>query len=262
MATILVTGGCGFIGAHLCAALRARGDQLRVLDDLSTGSEAKLQPGIQFNLARHRSIPVVYASSAAVHGRGNGHPLHEASPTVPLSSYGADKLGCEQHARVAGLVHGTMGLRFFNVFGPGQNPASPYSGVISIFCDKIRRGQPITMYGDGRQTRDFVHVGDVVRALIAALPRVSTNGPALNVCTGSAVTIQALAEMIAEIKGQPIEIRRQHPRAGEITHSVGSAARAQDVLGWRSSVTLRDGLRMTLDSMAREQPALSPAANA
>lgn len=316
MATILVTGGCGFIGAHLCAALRARGDQLRVLDDLSTGSEAKLEAGTRFilgdinqtrtlaeamegvdacfhlaaiasvergvadwsgthrtnlsatialfNLARRRAIPVVYASSAAVYGRGDGHPLHEASPTMPLSSYGADKLGCEQHARVAGLVHGvpTMGLRFFNVFGPGQNPASSYSGVISIFCDRIRRGQPITIYGNGWQTRDFVHVGDVVRALIAALPRVSTSGPALNVCTGSAVTIQALAEMIAEIKGQPLNIRRQPPRAGEITHSVGSAAHAQEILGWHSAVTLREGLRMTLEAMAREQPALSAAASA
>lgn len=311
MATILVTGGCGFIGAHLCAALSARGDQLRVLDDLSTGFEAKLPRGTRFlrgdinqiatlaeaiegvdacfhlaaiasvergtqdwlgthrtnlsatiglfNLARRRAIPVVYASSAAVYGRGDGHQLAEGAPRAPLSSYGADKLGCEQHAQVAGLVHGvpTLGLRFFNVFGPGQDPASPYSGVISIFCDRLARGLPITIYGDGRQTRDFVFVGDVVRALLAALPRAALSAPVVNVCTGIAVTIQGLAEMIAGLNGLPLEIRRQMPRAGEIPHSLGSPVRARELLGLGMPVPLREGLRATLQAMI--QPPRGPA---
>ena len=223
MATILVTGGCGFIGSHLCGALRARGDTVRVLDDLSTGSAANLAPGAKLLLgdvnqplalreamagvdacfhlaaiasvergvtewlATHRTnlsatiavmdaarvagVPVVYASSAAVYGQQAALPLDETARPAPLSAYGADKLGCEQHAKVAGHVHGlpTMGLRFFNVFGPRQDPSSPYSGVISIFCDRLRQGLPVRLYGDGGQTRDFIYVGDVVAALLQAL---------------------------------------------------------------------------------------------
>lgn len=308
MARILVTGGCGFIGAHLCAALSARGDQLRVLDDLSTGHEAKLPHGTEFllgdinrtadlaealdgvdacfhlaaiasveravqdwpgthrtnlsatiglfDIARRRAIPVVYASSAAVYGQGDAQPLEEDAPRRPLSSYGADKLGCEQHARVAGLVHGvpSIGLRFFNVYGPGQDPASPYSGVISIFCDRLARGLPINIFGDGRQTRDFVFVQDVVRALIAALPRASLAAPVVNVCTGTAVTIQGLAQMIASINGMPLDIRWQPARAGEIPHSVGSPARARTLLGLGLPVPLRDGLLETFEAAARPQP--------
>ncbi|MBX9750787.1 MAG: NAD-dependent epimerase/dehydratase family protein [Roseococcus sp.] len=308
MATILVTGGCGFIGAHLCAALTARGDRLRVLDDLSTGHEAKLPRGTEFlrgdinrpadlaaalegvdacfhlaaiasveravqdwpgthrtnlsatiglfDVARRRAIPVVYASSAAVYGQGDGQPLEEDAPRRPLSSYGADKLGCEQHARVAGLVHGvpSIGLRFFNVYGPGQDPASPYSGVISIFCDRLARGLPLDIFGDGRQTRDFIFVGDVVRALIAALPRANLAAPVVNVCTGTAVTIQGLAEMIAGINGMPLDIRRRAPRAGEIPHSVGSPARAQALLRLGTPVPLREGLRETFQATAQLPP--------
>lgn len=304
MATILVTGGCGFIGSHLCAALAAAGHRLRVLDDLSTGSQSRLPRGAAFllgdisqpaalaeamegvdacfhlaaiasveravqdwtgthrtnlsatigvfDIARRRAIPVIYASSAAVYGRGGGQPLDEDAATIPLSAYGADKLGCEQHARVAGHVHGvpTMGLRFFNVFGPGQDPASPYSGVISIFCDRLRRGLPIDIFGDGRQTRDFVYVGDVVRALIAALPRASTSAPVLNVCTGAAVTIQGLAEGIAAIQGVRLEMRHRPRRAGEIAHSVGSAWRGRNLLDLAEPIPLREGLCATLEFMA------------
>src|SRR6185312_9578769 len=105
-----------------------------------------------------------------VYGDAKTVPITEAEPCAPLSAYGADKLGCELHARIATHVHGipTVGLRFFNVYGPRQDPASPYSGVISIFCNRIRRGEPIDVFGDGGQTRDFVFVADVVNALLAA----------------------------------------------------------------------------------------------
>ena len=114
-----------------------------------------------------------------VYGDAREQPILESTRLRPLSAYGADKLGCELHALVAGHVHGvpTVGLRFFNVFGPRQDPASPYSGVISIFCDRIRRRQPVTIFGDGGQTRDFIHVRDVVAALLAALPRASIEAP-------------------------------------------------------------------------------------
>ena len=121
-------------------------------------------------IRRHGTkVPVVYASSAAVYGDSRTLPIPETAERRPLSAYGADKLGCELHAVTASHVHGipTVGLRFFNVYGPRQDPKSPYSGVISIFCERILNGMPIQIYGDGAQTRDFIHVSDVVAALLA-----------------------------------------------------------------------------------------------
>jgi UDP-glucose 4-epimerase len=116
-------------------------------------------------------IPVVYASSAAVFGANQECPQDEDSATIPLSAYGADKLGCELHAKVAAHVHGvsSCGFRFFNVYGPRQDPKSPYSGVIAIFADRISAGTGITVFGDGGQCRDFVFVLDVVKFLQAAM---------------------------------------------------------------------------------------------
>ncbi|PZW46777.1 UDP-glucose 4-epimerase [Humitalea rosea] len=311
MARILVTGGCGFIGSHLCAALRVQGDQVLVLDDLSTGTEANLAPGATlllgdisdrevvrevmsevdacyhlaaiasvergvqdwmgthrtnlsatigvFDAARARGVPVVYASSAAVYGSGGTLPLDEASILRPLSAYGADKLGCEQHARVAGHVHGvpTAGLRFFNVFGPRQDPRSPYSGVISIFCDRMRRGEPIDVFGDGMQTRDFVFVGDVVRALVRAMRHASVTAPVFNVCTGRATSVLALGAMIAELCGGEFAVRHRPARQGEIRHSVGAPEWAQERLGLGPAVGLRSGLATTLSWLRAGGPGLA-----
>ena len=132
-------------------------------------------------IRRHGTrTPVVYASSAAVYGDCRTIPIPEAAERRPLSAYGADKYGCELHALTASHVHGipTTGLRFFNVYGPRQDPRSPYSGVISIFCERILAGQPIRVYGDGAQTRDFIHVGDVVAALGAAMRAARDARPA------------------------------------------------------------------------------------
>ncbi|WP_237180574.1 NAD-dependent epimerase/dehydratase family protein [Roseomonas haemaphysalidis] len=314
MATILVTGGCGFIGSHLCVALLARGDRVRVLDDLSTGSESNLAPGASlmigdvarpdtvrqamvgvdavFHLAavasvergvqdpygthcvnlsatvavldaaRHQGAPVVYASSAAVYGDATDLPLADTTATRPLSAYGADKLGCEQHARVAGHTHGvrTAGLRFFNVYGPRQDPRSPYSGVISIFCDRLAAGREVVVFGDGGQTRDFVYVGDVVRRLLAALPAASTAAPVFNVCTGQPTSVLQLAQTIAALCGQDARIRYDTPRAGEIRDSLG---RPSPIAGLAEAppVTLRDGLAETLAWLAAGRPGLSQKAS-
>jgi UDP-glucose 4-epimerase len=311
MARFLVTGGCGFIGSHLCARLVARGDRVRVLDDLSTGSRANLAPGAEllvgdvadaatlreamdgvdgcvhlaaiasvergvqdwlgthrvnltatiavFDAARRARIPVVYASSAAVYGDCAALPLAETAPTRPLSAYGADKLGCEQQARVAGVVHGvpTLGLRFFNVFGPRQDPRSPYSGVISIFCDRFSRGEPVSVYGDGEQTRDFVAVADVVAALLAGLRLASTEAPVFNVCTGRATSVLELARQVAAACGVPAEIRHQPARAGEIRHSLGDPTRAQAALGLGAPRGLGEGLAEIVAWLRAGRPGLA-----
>ncbi len=196
-------------------------------------------------------VPVVYASSAAVYGDNPEVPLAETAATRPLSAYGADKLGSEQHGFVAGRVHGipTCGLRFFNVYGPRQDPKSPYSGVISIFCDRLKAGQGITIFGDGGQSRDFVFVGDVVRALLAAMERAGTDGRVYNVCTGRSTTIGELAGTIAGILGAPAEIVFGPPRAGEIRVSLGDPSSVRRELGFEARTALEEGLARTLGAM-------------
>ncbi|MEA2755953.1 MAG: UDP-glucose 4-epimerase, partial [Aliidongia sp.] len=144
-------------------------------------------------------VPVVYASSAAVYGAADDFYLSEDSPTRPLTAYGADKLGCELHARVASHVHGiaTTGLRLFNVYGPRQDPHSPYSGVISIFAERLAAGRPVTIHGDGLQTRDFIYVADVVGHLRAAMDRTRAGAAIYNVCTRHATSVLEIARILA-----------------------------------------------------------------
>jgi UDP-glucose 4-epimerase len=205
-------------------------------------------------------IPVVYASSAAVYGEQARLPIAEDAPCRPLSAYGADKLGSELHARVAGAVHGvpTIGFRFFNVFGPRQDPRSPYSGVISIFCDRFTRGEGVEIYGDGGQTRDFIAVADIVAGLLAGLEAASTTAPVLNLCTGRATSVLELAHTIAGLCGVAPAIRHREPRAGEIRHSVGSAAAAQAMLGLGAPTPLAEGLAAVVAWLRAGRPGLTP----
>jgi UDP-glucose 4-epimerase len=165
-----------------------------------------------------------------------------------LSAYGADKLGCELHARVAGLVHAvpTTGLRFFNVYGPRQDPASPYSGVISIFCDRLRAGRGVAVFGDGEQTRDFVFVADVVRALLTAMREVSCRAQVFNVCTGQATSVGDLARAIADVLDVSPQIGFAPARPGDVRASLGDPAEARAALGFTAETALRDGLARTL----------------
>jgi len=192
--------------------------------------------------------PVVYASSAAVYGGNQDVPLNEMSATHPISAYGADKLGSEMHGFAAWHVHGvpTRGLRFFNVYGPRQDPNSPYSGVISIFCDRLKANRGITIFGDGHQSRDFIFVGDVVQALLSAMEYATAGAQVHNVCTGRPTSIRELATAVAEILGVAADIYFAPPRQGDIRFSFGDPSRAREALGFTARTSLVGGLMKTL----------------
>jgi UDP-glucose 4-epimerase len=202
-------------------------------------------------------VRVVYASSAAVYGDCADLPLAETAPTRPLTAYGADKLGCELHGRVAEYVHGVpnVGLRFFNVYGPRQDPASPYSGVIAIFAKAVLEGRTPTILGDGKQIRDFIFVDNVVDALVAAMARDDLRCGVVNVCTGRPTSIEALARLIFQVCGVPAKLDYGPPRSGDIRESLGNPARLASVLGVVPSVTVETGMRCTLDWMRSVEPA-------
>ena len=200
-------------------------------------------------------VPIVYASSAAVYGRVEG-VADETSFTAPLTAYGADKRGCELHARAGSLVHGVpvLGFRFFNVYGPRQDPNSPYSGVISIFAKAIAAGRPIEVHGTGHQTRDFIYVGDIVAFLLAGMKALRERrdaeerraGLVLNACTGVETSVVELAQIIGELLVCQPDIRNAPARPGDIGRSVGSPALAASSLGLRAQTRLPDGLALTL----------------
>lgn len=191
---------------------------------------------------------VVLASSAAVYGDVAEIPVPETAPCQPLSPYGIDKLASEFALDYYAAVHGvaTTALRFFNVYGPRQDPSSPYSGVISIFIARGRGNLPLTVFGTGEQTRDFVYVGDVVRAIAAAL-RDGNSRAIANVGTGNEITVLELAQTIAKLCGGSSEIRHAPPRAGEIVRSRARVERLRDLFGVVAQTRLEDGLRATLD---------------
>ena len=204
--------------------------------------------------AGRKPIPVVYASSAAVYGSNINVPLPETAETRPLSQYGVDKLASEMHAQVAARIHGvpSIGLRFFNVYGPRQDPMSPYSGVISIFADRIRRREPITFFGDGGQTRDFVYVSDVVRCLVLCQHHLQEQGTGVtvadvfNVCSGISMSILQLAQTMMDLARRSVVVDYRHPREGDIRASAGDPSAASSRLGFVAHTQLREGLSQLL----------------
>jgi UDP-glucose 4-epimerase len=190
---------------------------------------------------------VVLASSAAVYGEVATLPVAETAPTQPLSPYGIDKYASELALSYYQAIHGVAAssLRFFNVYGPRQDPSSPYSGVISIFADRARSGRPITVFGDGSQTRDFVYVGDVARAIVTAA-NAAHGHPPINIGTGKAITVKELAHTIVELCGGKSDVQHAPPRAGEIQHSVAAIDRMSEQLGLRAETALAQGLARTL----------------
>jgi UDP-glucose 4-epimerase len=190
---------------------------------------------------------VAFASSAAVYGDVSELPVREDVKCQPISPYGAHKYASELALDYYASVHGvaTTALRFFNVYGPRQDPTSPYSGVISIFTDRARAGKTLTIFGDGSQTRDFVYVGDVVRAIVAAAGDGNSRLVA-NVGTGGETSVLELARAVNELCGNRSTIEHAPPRAGEILKSRARVDRLRDQLGVVAQTKLHDGLKATL----------------
>ncbi|MBP9203342.1 MAG: NAD-dependent epimerase/dehydratase family protein [Kofleriaceae bacterium] len=191
---------------------------------------------------------VVLASSAAVYGDVAQLPVDEDAATNPVSPYGIHKRASELALAMYSSVYGvaSTALRFFNVYGPRQDPSSPYSGVISIFADRARAGRDLTIFGDGGQTRDFIYVGDVARALVAAVTGDAGDRAAINLGTGRETSVLELARQVVATCGSRARIVHAPARAGEILRSVAAVDRARSVLGVTAEVGLADGLRATL----------------
>ena len=293
----MVTGGAGFIGSHLVDALVARGDDVTVLDNLSSGRReqvndaaeltegdirdaetvreafAAASPEVVFHLAaqadvrvsveqpdfdadvnvigtlrvleaaREHGAKVVFTSSGgAIYGECEG-PAPENAPRLPLAPYGTSKLAGEEYLATYNRLHGTshVSLRYGNVYGPRQDPHGE-AGVVAIFFGRLARGESLRIFGDGRQTRDYVYVGDVVVATLAA-----AEGPTgvFNVGTGSETSVLELAEACRNAAGIEGETVFEPPRPGELQRSVLDPTRAQEALGFRTTTSLAGGLAAT-----------------
>lgn len=307
----LVTGGAGFIGSNLVDALLVRGDEVTVVDDLSTGRRENLEPALAagaelaeldirdaaalsglaaerqpetvFHLAAQIDVRksvadpafdaavnvggtanvleaaraagtgrVVFVSTGgAIYGEGEGQqlPLEESAPIAPLSPYGQSKHAGEGYLALYERLYGISGvaLRLGNVYGPRQDPLGE-AGVIAIFCGALRSGARPTVYGDGTQTRDYIYVGDVVAAALAAAGSEATG--ALNVGTGRETTVLELVEALGQLGGASnFEAQFAPPRTGEVQRIALDAGRAERELGWRPRTDLSEGLRLTLDAV-------------
>lgn len=204
-----------------------------------------------FELAKTR--PIVFASSAAVYGDCKELPLKEESLLRPLSPYAADKLSLEIHAKMAWHLYRipSIACRFFNVYGPRQNPDSPYSGVISKFIDCILHNKAPIIYGDGQQKRDFIYVKDVVKMLARAMDTLKEGAHVYNFCSGNACSINALADLISKLTGQSIEKEKRPSRQGDIRNSQGDPTKAYVDLGLKAETPLEEGLKHFLADQTR-----------
>ncbi len=191
---------------------------------------------------------VVYASSAAVYGTDAAPPVTESTPLLPSSPYGSQKRYNEETGRLVFALHGleTIGLRYFNIYGPRQDPASPYSGVLSIFIDRLVRELPVQIHGDGLQSRDFVSVRDVARANLLALTATCGFGSAFNVGTGRQTSVLEAYRAIARELGSDRPPEFGPARPGDIRHSLADAGLIRAVLGWTFEVPFEQGIAETI----------------
>ena len=303
---VVVTGGAGFIGSHIAAALSASGARVRVLDDLSTGHRENLEeiggdidliqgsvadqdlllkafedvelvyhqaaiPSVPRSVeaprqthiasvdgtfsvllaARERKVRrVVYAASSSAYGDQPTLPKIEHMAPDPLSPYAVAKLVGEYYCKVFTRVYGleTVALRYFNVFGPRQDPGSQYSGVVSRFISALFGNQRPVIYGDGEQSRDFTFIDNVVAANLNAGSSAAANGKVINVANGQRVTLNELLDVLKDLTGKP-EVTAEYlePRVGDVKHSLADITMARELLAYESKVDLREGLSRTID---------------
>ena len=304
MAKILVTGGAGFIGSNLVRGLLDRGDDVRVLDNFSTGSRENLagldveivegelrsyervhnavrSVEVVYHLGALGSVPrsvqdpltssavnvegtlnvllaardesirrVVFSSSSSIYGSAGELPRTEAMPPDPISPYGVAKLAAERYCvSFSRVYHGfeTVVLRYFNVFGPRQSPLSQYAAVVPLFVTAIREGRPVTIFGDGEQSRDFTYVENVVDATIRAGDAAGASGHIFNVAAGTPGSVNQLADTIGRILDLPVEKEYRDPRPGDVRDSWADVSLAERVLGYRPGIDLDEGLRRTIE---------------
>lgn len=306
MARYLVTGAAGFIGRSIAAALLARGETVRGIDNFIAGKRSNLVgleamdfiegdladpaacaqacAGVEyvFHEAALASVPrsvddpvatnvncvdatlnllvaaratgvrrVVYAGSSAAYGDAPTLPKHEGMLPDPISPYAVAKLAGEHYLRSFTRVFGleTVVLRYFNVFGPYQDPTSHYSGVLAIFCRRMLSGEPITIYGDGEQSRDFTYIDNVVSAnlLAAAAPADKVSGRMMNLATGKRITLNEIFKILCELTGYSGQPIYAPTRAGDIRDSLADIQLAQELLGYKPTVDFSEGLRRTVD---------------
>jgi UDP-glucose 4-epimerase len=310
---VLVTGGAGFIASHVAEAYLAAGDEVWVVDDLSSGRAENLPDGahfveadvrdpeirnlfreVRFDLVNHHAAQidvrvsvldpakdasinllgllnvteaamevgtrrVVFVSSGGVvYGEPEQIPTPEYAPKLPLSPYGVTKLGGEYYLnyyrRVRGLEY--VALRYSNVYGPRQDPHGE-AGVVAIFCNRLLRGEELTIFGDGAQTRDYVYVKDVVAANMLASDVVlgeadGLDARAFNVGTGVGTSVNRLADILSEVAGSRGARNHEAERPGELRHSTLDSSALQG-LGWRPAHSLERGLRETFEFIANQR---------
>ena len=214
-----------------------------------TDTASLLQAAHKYGVRR-----VVFASSAAVYGDSDALPLDEETPLRPLSPYAASKSVDEIYGQLYTTSFGleVVGLRYFNVYGPRQRPDSQYAAAVPIFIRRLLENKPITIFGDGGQTRDLIFVGDVVRANLMAAVHPSAPGQVFNICTGLETRINDLIEILQDLFPSAPMPEFAEPRAGDIYRSIGSPQKAADLLGFRAGVSLAEGLRQTVEWASRQ----------
>jgi nucleoside-diphosphate-sugar epimerase len=231
----------------------------RSVKDPITSNRANIDGSINILVAaRDAGVKrLVYAGSSSAYGNTPTLPKREDMPTNPLSPYALQKLVAEQYCQMFTTLYGfeTVTIRYFNVFGPRQDPGSPYSGVISLFSTAVLEGRRPTMYGDGEQTRDFTYVANVVDGVLRACEAPNAAGEVINVATGTRISLNDLLKTPNGLAGTAVEPIYAEPRAGDVRDSLADITKAQTLLGYRPIVALEEGLRRTLDWARAESAA-------
>ena len=223
----------------------------RSIDDPITSHRANVNGTLNLlNASRKAGVRrLVYASSSSLYGDSPTLPKHEGMPAVPLSPYGGQKFFGEVYAQVFWRAYQleTVSLRYFNVFGPRQDPSSQYSGVIARFIPAILSGDRPVIYGDGEQSRDFTYISNTVDANLRACVAPGVAGEVFNIACGTRITVNSILSEIQNLLGSDIEPIHEHPRPGDILHSQADITKARDILGWTPSITFAEGLNPTID---------------